>query len=150
MTRLSLAFVLLVCSQAHAQIDCGGDANNRLVPLAYSGVAGIWFRGDIARCLLAVAEELPRRRSEVSLLQERLQLSDDRANVLSAQVADARAESVRLQAAIDGRDVEIDALGRRLEAASQTPWYVHPVFWFCVGVGLGAAGVGALVIGVSR
>ena len=150
MTKLSLAFVLLVCSHAQAQIDCGGDANGRLAPLAYNSVAGIWFRGDVARCLLAVAEELPRRRSEVSLLQERLRLSDDRASVLSDQLLSARADATRLQTALDGRDVEIDALGRRLEAASQTPWYVHPVFWFCVGVGLGGVFVGALFVGVSR
>ena len=150
MTRLLLASALLVCSQAHAQIDCGGDASNRMVPLAYNSVAGIWFRGDIARCLLAVAEELPRRRSEVNLLQERLRLSDDRASVLNDQLLSARADAARLQVSLDGRDVEIDALGRRLVAASQTPWYVHPVFWFCVGVGLGGVLVGALFVGVSR
>ena len=88
MTRLLLASALLVCSQAHAQFDCGGDANNRLIAAGGPALLGIWFRGDIAG-LSQSPKNCRAGDLKSACCRSGLAASDDRANVLSAQVADA-------------------------------------------------------------
>ncbi len=108
---------------------CAPDVEaNRRATLEHAGDAGIWFHADVGRCMLGRLELLPEYARHVRLLEERLELSNERDALRqrAVQLAEQEADAARgaLEAAVRrAREAE--------EAAAA--WYRHPALWFAAG-----------------
>jgi hypothetical protein len=96
--------------------------------LTRGAAAGIWFHGDVARCMLDRLALLPLYVERVRLLDERLAVQEHiedtltRAELLSRQIAD------QATAALDEAE-----RGRRQAEEELGAWYRSPVLWTGVG-----------------
>jgi len=143
----SSLLVLLFALPAHAQEPCAPevseDAPRRLVLQAPTGAQGLWFHLSVARCLLGRVEALSASQRQLSLLEDRLTLSDERDALRLRQVALAAEEAEAASGAL-----EEAVRGRRQAEEDLNAWYRHPALWFTVGavvvVVLGAVGIYAL------
>lgn len=141
---------LLIADTATAQdtpaAECG-DAGEHAAPrratLTHAGESGVWFRGDVVRCLLGDVEELRLLRDRVGLMDERLTLRDDQLRLSREALALGRAAEERATGALE-------AAVRRARQAEEDrdAWWRSPVLWFTVGavltIGLEVAAVALL------
>ena len=100
--------------------------------LEHAGVRGIWFRQEVAECMVRRLELLPAYARHVHLLEERLALADQRDALRAREVALAVREA-------DAARGVLEAAERRAREAEEEAgaWYRHPAFW---------TGVGAVVV----
>lgn len=96
----ALLVVALAASGARADCPAGPEEGRRAV-VVHQGAEGVWFRLDVARCLLADVEELRLLRERVRLLDERLRLRDEQVELLRATVTLDDAIAERLAATAD-------------------------------------------------
>lgn len=149
--------ILLMCAEALAQDTDAEpelpDVSGPCVPelsaprravLEYEGESGIWFRSELAKCMLGRLQALPEYASYTSLLERRLRLSDDRTALLRRQVelAEHQAEEAEgaLQAAERGRRRAEEALGA---------WHRSRALWAAVGAVVAGAVVALSAYGLS-
>lgn len=116
---------------------------NRRAQLDHAGATGVWFHADLARCMLGRLELLPAYARHVRLLEERIQLADERDTLRTREVALATAEADAARTALEA------AVRRAREAeADRDAWYRHPGLWAAVGavvvIVLGVIGVWAV------
>lgn len=107
------------------------EANRRAL-LDHDGAAGIWFHGDLARCMLERLSLLPAYARHAHLLEERVSLSDERDALRAREVDLAAQEADAARAALE----EAIAARRRAEE-ERDAWWRHPALW---------AGVGAVLV----
>lgn len=72
--------------------------------LAYSGIPGIWFRLEVAQCMLGRLAALPLYAERVTLLEERLSIGDHRTELLRRQVELAEQESEEAVGALEAAE----------------------------------------------
>lgn len=102
---------------------------HRRAVLTYEGASGIWFHGDVARCMLTRLEAMPLYVERVRLLEERLSLGDERDALRVRQVALAE-EGER-------RAVEVlDAAVRGRRQAEEALAFERDLRWLWFGVGV--------------
>jgi len=144
-------FVVLVCSSGAlaqpalpaADLPCAPDVlePQRRAVIAHQGATGIWFHADVARCMAERLSVLPLYAERVRLLEQALELRDQR-HALALRQVEVVSQSERIA-------VEALATAERRARESEeraSRWYRHPALWFLVGV---AVTVGAQ-IGVSQ
>jgi ElaB/YqjD/DUF883 family membrane-anchored ribosome-binding protein len=140
-------FVVLACSSAAAaqpqlppvDLPCAPDVPEpqRRSVMSHQGQAGLWFHVDVARCMAERLTVLPLYAERVRLLEQALELRDQRHELALRQV-EVLEQSER---------IAVDALAtaeRRAREAEEraSRWHRHPALWFIVGV---AATIGAQV-----
>ena len=131
-------FAVLVCSStAVAQplppvdLPCAPDISepNRRASVTHQGQAGLWFHVDVARCMAERLSVLPLYAERVRLLEQSLQLRDERHQLAlrQAEIAE-RGEQVAVAA--------LETAERRAREADEraSRWYRHPALWFVLGV----------------
>lgn len=92
------------------------------------GVPAIWFHRSVATCLLNRIRVLPLYAQRVALLEQRLQLSDERDTLRQRQVALAAQEAAVAVEALEA------AVRRAREAEeSRDAWYRNPIFLLVTG-----------------
>lgn len=144
MSRLLIAVLVLMPTLATAQdlpapeqleSQCAPELDEgRRAALVHGGAPGLWFADPVARCMLARYALLPAFARHVRLLEQRIQLSDERDALRTREVALA-AEEAQL-----ARDALEAALHRAREAEeARDAWYRHPALWTVVGVVLAGA-----------
>jgi len=133
---LTIAAVLLAntcdaCAQELPDIsaECAPDVTTgRRATVLHEGQTGIWFHGDVARCMVGRLAALPLYAERVRLLDQRLQITGARDALRTRQVALAEEGEQRavsaLQAAVRARRSAEEALDA---------WWRHPGFWAAVG-----------------
>jgi hypothetical protein len=131
-----VAVAALWSSPARAQdlpdlsVPCAPDqAENRRAVLEHEGSAGIWFHGDVARCMLGRLEALPLYGGRVHLLEERLQIGEARTVLLRRQI----------ELAEEGEERAVSALGaaeRRAREAEEEASLERSLRWVWFGVGV--------------
>ena len=140
-----LGFVILLClSAGHVSaqsVVCPG-AEPRRAMVMYQGHEGVWFSGEVGRCLLQTVELSASRGTEIRLLQERLRLSDVRSEALETALMRER------EAGESTRRLLTDA--QSALADSRPAWYEHPALWGLIGLVVGVAGSAAIVLAVAR
>jgi len=101
----------------------------RRATLVHAGVTGVWFHPDVARCMLGRLTALPAYVRHVALLDQRLQLSDQRA----AQLEEARVLADQI---VERSETALTAAMRRAREAEEgrDAWHRSPYLWFVVGV----------------
>lgn len=106
--------------------------------LARGTQPGIWFHLAVAQCMLGRLEALPLYAQRVTLLEQRLLLSDER-DALQRHATDL---AVQESQAATGA---LEAASRRAREAEEAigAWHRSPVLWFIIGAVV-AAGVVAL------
>lgn len=116
-------------AQCAPEVEAG-----RRATLAVAGVEGLWLHGDVARCMLARYVLLVPFSRYVRLLEQRMQLVDERDALRLRQVGLAAQEA---QLARDALEAAIrDAREAR---ADRDAWFRHPALWAAVGVVLAGA-----------
>lgn len=111
------------------------------VVMEHDGKAGLWLPLEAHRAILADLRELPERRNEVHLLDEKLRLRIEQVSDLRiAVVAATEAQKIAV-AALDAAEKGRAAAENRLDA-----WWRAPAFWVAVGV---VAGLG-LTLGAAK
>lgn len=128
---LSLVLILasvLACSTCQAQCEA---PEPRRAALQFEGIDGVWFRSEVARCLLQDVSQLSLERRQVRLLGEQLELRSNQMN--------------SLQMAYEASEGELHVIIERLEAKTrelerQRVWWRSPWLWLSVGVALGVGG----------
>lgn len=152
----SALIVIMFSSIAQAQVPELPDVNeacapevseNRRASIAHAGVAGVWFHGDVARCMLGRLTALPLYARRVGLLEDRLQVSDERTALLNEAIQLGDQQQAQFQIALEA------AVRRAREAEEERDaWYRHPALWFVVGGVIVAAlvAVGAYALSAVR
>lgn len=147
----SLALAILTANVAHADDPlpdvegvCAPEVSVRRASVSHEGEPGIWFQMDVARCMLGRLAALPLYAQRVSLLEQRLQLSDERHLILR--------DALDIGASIETRyDLALqDAITRAREAEEAADkWYRSPTLWLVLGAVVGGAlvGLGAYALG---
>ena len=112
----------------------------RNLVLEHEGTQGIWFQLEIARCMVGRLAMLPLYAQRVNLLEQRLQLSNERHQLMQRQV----------RLAEEGEEQAVGALEasvRRTREAeeSRDAWWRSPILWVIVGAVI-VAGLEALAI----
>lgn len=139
MRSLVLAFSLVALSPSGALAQelepCAPDiTENRRAVREHNGSPGIWFHIEVARCMLTRLTETALYMRRISMLEERLQLSDERLELQQRVTSLAEQEAEQVSGALDA------AIGRAREAEeSRDAWYRHPALWAAVGVVLTVA-----------
>lgn len=101
----------------------------RRAAVVHEGQAGIWFERQVALCILQRMEVLSLVARRVHLLDERLQIGEERHALMQRQVeVSQRSEHVAVEA--------LQSAERRAREATEEAgqWYRHPAFWFTAGV----------------
>lgn len=146
MTRSKLSLLVLVtsllASSTSAQdVDvrsvCAPHVAVRRAVLDHEGRSGVWFDLDVARCMLARLDMLPRLSDLNRTLESRITIADRRyqLRVEASTLADEIME--RYRTALVASESRADAAERRLAS-----WHRSPVLWLMVGVVLSALLVG--------
>jgi hypothetical protein len=159
--RSAIAALLLIvgvliaeCGTAHAQdlelpppetleAQCAPEVTSgRRQTLEVEGQTGLWFHIDVARCMANRLALLPRYARHVRLLEERLEVAEERDALRAREVALAVQEADAARGALEA------AIRRAREAEEERDaWYRHPVFLVAVGVVLTVVvQVGAVLI----
>lgn len=100
----------------------------RRAQLAHGGIPGLWFHGDLARCMLGRLELLPAYARHVRLLEERAALAEQRDALRAREVELAEQEAAAAVSALEA------AVRRAREAeAERDAWWRHPALWAAVG-----------------
>lgn len=127
----TLACALLLMSSM-ASADCpetGVHAAPRRLELVQQGEPGIWFRSDVARCLLDDVALLPALREQGRLLELRAGASDEHGELL----IEARDLAIR-QASIASANLEAAVMRMREAEEDRDSWTRSP--WLWAGIGL--------------
>lgn len=133
---IATAFVLLRPSNCRGQdelpdvtVPCAPElTENRRAVLDHGDDSGIWFHIDVARCMLGRLKALPLYAQRVSLLDHRLEISDERTTLLRQQTKLAEQGEKRAVGVLD----ESERLRREAEEKLDA-WYRHPVFLMASG-----------------
>lgn len=133
---LATAFLLLRPSSCRGQdalpdvsAPCAPElSENRRAVLDHEGDSGIWFHLEVARCMLGRLKALPLYAQRVSLLEQRLEISDERTTLLKEHIQLAEQGEKR---AVDALD-ESERLRRQAEERLDA-WFRHPVFLMGTG-----------------
>lgn len=133
---LATAFVLLRPSSCQGQDElpdvsapCAPElTENRRAVLDHGGDSGIWFHLEVARCMLGRLKALPLYAQRVSLLEQRLEISDERTTLLRQHIKLAEQGEKRAVGALD----ESERLRREAEERLDA-WFRHPVFLMGTG-----------------
>jgi hypothetical protein len=139
-------FAVLVCSSTSwaqqlppVDLPCAPDVAEpqRRAVLMHEGRSGLWFHSEVARCMAERLSILPLYAERVRLLEQSLQLRDERHQLALRQI----------EAAERGEEVAVQALAtaeRRARESEErlSKWYRHPALWFVLGV---AVTVGAQI-----
>jgi len=131
---LILAVSLLLAPTAAAEPPEG-------VVMEHDGKAGLWLPLEAHRAILADLRELPERRAEVHLLDEKLRLRVEQVSDLRIAAAAATEAQKVAVAALDAAEKGRAAAENRLDA-----WYRSPTLWIAIGV---VAGLG-LTLGAAK
>ena len=107
---------------------------NRRAVLEYEGQSGIWFRHEVALCLLQRLNALPLFASRVRLLEQRLSITSDRDELRREQIGLAEQEAEQAQVVL-----EQAVRGRRQAEGRLHVWYRSPAFLIGTGVVITAA-----------
>lgn len=146
MMKLKLSSLVLVSSlmaSAAAAQDlpdvrgvCAPEVSLRRASIEHVGERGLWFHLDVARCMAGRLAALPLYYDRVQLLERRIQLAEERHDLLIEALAVSDRIEERYQAALS-------AATRRANAAEGElgVWYRSPALWAVVG----AVVAGALV-----
>jgi len=97
--------------------------------LARDGVPGIWFRLEVAQCMLGRLAALPRYVERVRLLEGRLDISDHRTELLRRQVILAEQEAEQATGALTAAERQ----AREGQEAAQTE---RDLRWLWLGLGV--------------
>lgn len=134
---LATAFLLMRPSSCQGQdrelpdvsSPCAPElSENRRAVLDHEGDSGIWFHLEVARCMLGRLKALPLYAQRVSLLEQRLQISDERTTLLRQHIELAEQGEKRAVGALD----ESERLRREAEEKLDA-WFRHPVFLMGTG-----------------
>lgn len=134
------AFILLRPSSCHGQElelklpsvegRCAPDVTDpRTAVVEHEGQSGIWFHSDVARCMLGRLKLLPLYAERITLLEQRLDLSDSRTTLLREQVELAEEGESRAVGALDESEA-----GRRRAEEKLHVWFRNPLFLVGAGV----------------
>lgn len=99
------------------------------VQLRQAGEPGLWFEMGAARCVLQRLEALPLYADRVRLLEQRLQLDDERHELMERQVSLAVEAQQRAEEALLAAE-------RRAREATQAASFERDLRWLWVGVGI--------------
>lgn len=92
-------------------------------------VQGVWFRLDVARCILGDLKELPVVRARIKLLDEQLRIRDDQVKLYTQAAKLAEEEAKTATGALDA------ALRRARESEDAlNSWTRSRTLWASVGV----------------
>jgi len=131
------ALLLGQCATAHAQdaeaapAECGdttGHTAPRRASVTHEGEAGVWFRLDVARCLLGDVTELRLVRERVGLLDARLEIREEQITLTREALDLGRRAEERATGAL-----EAAVRGRREAEEERDAWWRSPILWFAVG-----------------
>lgn len=85
--RLLVLFLVLAIEGSALGEVCAPGVELRRAIVQYQGQSGMWFNMEVARCLLDDASALPLVRQRVTLLEEKIQLQDERAVFLREAIS---------------------------------------------------------------
>lgn len=129
---LAISLLLLLPGPLSYAEEPAGQTAVTSKELEVDGVKGIWFEIKTARRLLTDALVCDKMLSRQQLLEQKLQLTEERA-VLMQKRAEKNAQIAEQWQL---------AAQRQNESLSQADaWYRSPYLWLAVGVALGAGGV---------
>lgn len=119
-------------SEVELSAPCAPEVTeDRRALLRHGAQTGIWFQGDVARCMASRLALLPAYARYVALLEQRLMLSDERDGLRSRALELAAQEADAAEGALEA------ALERARQAEEQrNAWFRHPGLWAAVGVAL--------------
>ena len=108
-------------------VVCAEQAPPRAT-VTYQGAAGVWFRADTAREMLADLEELQPLHQYIRLLEQRLDLRDEQVDRLhNIVLLTERAEERAVEAMNTAEQARLAAVH------GATAWWRHPALWFALG-----------------
>jgi hypothetical protein len=145
---LSAALLFTLPAQAQEELPdvsapCPGAAD--VTTLLRDGQSGFWFPSETGRCSLARLASLPLFVRRVHLLEERLEVSGERHELMQRQV----------QLAEEGEQAAVGALEAAVRRAREAEeerdaWYRHPLLWAVVGVVVTVALEAVAIWGLSQ
>lgn len=150
-----VAAILLTCARAYGQDSepelpdvSGACAPELTAPrravLEHEGYSGIWFRSELAKCMLGRLQALPEYASYAKLLERRLSLSDDRTALLRRQVSLAERQAEEAEGALQAAE-----RGRRRAEEELSAWHRSRALWAAVGAVVAGALVALAAYGLS-
>lgn len=117
---------------------CAPNAWPRRMRMEVKGVAGWWYHGDVARCLVAAY-------GQTLILEKELGIAEDQLRLRSARIDRLRADVASLDAQLLAADERERKLADRiLEMEHERP---SRLTWFAIGGGVGLV-VGAVAVAV--
>ncbi len=135
------AVTFLGCGEAYGQHQrqpgdpCPGDMEGpRRKTLEWDGTRGVWFRADVARCLLGDVKSIPRLNVQIELLERKAENQADE--------IDLRNEAVRIaieESQIATGTLEAAIRGQRLAEEKLDHWSRSRLLWASVGAVAGFA-----------
>lgn len=137
-TSLLLTLALLGGGARAAAQEALPDVSEPCVPevtehrrevLAHNGVPGIWFRLEVAQCMLGRLAALPLYAERVTLLEERLSIGDHRTELLRRQVELAEQEAEEATGALETAEQRAREGQEEAQTERDLRW-----LWFGVGV----------------
>ncbi len=128
-----LAFVvggMIIAAECSA--DCGDDLIDRMVDTTHEGSEGFFLLTADMECLLLRLERVPRLESYIALLDERIELSDQRHDRM------IHASKMASEIILNYETALSDAMQSLVDLDA---WWSSPWLWFPVGIVLGASAV---------
>lgn len=133
-TSLLVPFTTAAQTLPEVEGVCAPEVRFRRAVLEHEGEQGVWFQMDVARCMLGRLVQLPLYSGRVRLLEQRLELSSDRVEILTEAIEVGESIEERYEIALSA------ALERARDAErSRNAWYRSPGLWAAVGAILAGA-----------
>jgi len=127
---ISLLFCLRAFGQEREREEKAPQVSSK--QLEVDGVNGVWFEMTVARRLLSETLICEKLSSQQRLLEQKLQLTEERAMLMQKQAEKNAQIAEQWQLAAQKQQ---DALQQ------SDAWYRSPYLWLAVGVVIGAGGV---------
>jgi len=130
---VSMCLVILLTSPVAAQsVNCElprttGVPKN--IQLEYQGTDGIWFRHDVAKCMLLQLTDYQYKNKQYALIQERLRINKKELALTEKELNISQTETLILE-----KNIEAAIRGKREAEEEMDSWYRHPALWIATGI----------------